>query len=765
MYLILKKSGLDSLVSRLLRFIFMRNHYLNRSLYFILLFISTSLLAVEFGEMKVNSYLYQPLRADMAISNVEGNERVELAGKESYIETDVDYFAVYEKIKLRQQQNKLIFSSVEPVNHPFLQLLLVVRKQGGEQFRLFTLLLDPIDYTSESPQIARRSPAPEKSRKTEQSKTKASQYQIQPNDTLSQIVLDNMPSEKISLNERMNSIFEQNPDAFIDNDINKIKVGYTLDIPGVDEDLQQQTEKNTEQQASKKPVKFKQPVAETQETPDEDAGGRIQLSVQELSDESEEEQASDEAETVADAQSLALVDSSKLDELTNTEESTSLELTEDKTLEEAQTADTDEAKALLAVAEEELSATEEEALAEDTQATDDLASTTDELETEKEDTELIKAENQELQEKLTSLRDKIAQLEQKLQVNSQQSAMGGAEPEGSGKVLNVIDNANNLVSENIESEEENDLMWIIAAIAVVVLLIIYVIYKWIESIRRRREAYDQIQDIELFNADLDSSHLESEANTQTSHDEMAESDFTNQSEGVGASRSRAVQQTHNEDEPAFFSQAPVGKPQPIVEESTPPLEPVPPFEEVPHKPAATTELEPAPAVEPVESPEQSHEEVVSAPDSSQSSDDILAAETIENNEDAPKRETLSYSFEDLGIDTNKEQNNESPEPVSQESSQSAPVEAEKKASGLQLEEVEPSSTNTESSANETSGVEEAEEVSDADIEQVENLLNAAKRDVMIGNKAQALRSLEEVLQKGNAEQKTHARELMNHLGE
>lgn len=762
----------------------MQKYYLNRSLFFILLFISTSLLAVEFGEMKVNSYLYQPLKADMSISNVEGNEKVELADKDSYVETDVDYFAVYDKIKLKQRKNKLIFSSVEPVNHPFLQLLLVVRKEGGEQFRLFTLLLDPIDYTSDSPQIVSKSAVSEDAATLDQPKSKGaqgSQYQIQANDTLSQIVLKNMPSETIPLSERMNSILQQNPDAFIDNDINKIKVGYTLDIPATDQDLKQQTEKNTEQQASKKPVKFKPAVVEADE-PIEDDGGRIQLSAEELN-ESDEEQV-DEADTSDAVTSLALVEDNKIEELTAKDSVEDVSADEDKSLkaesvEEAkQVAEAPASGIEDALAAEDALTNEEDKLAEQQQV-NELA---EEQSANEEDASVIKAENEELQEKLTTLRDKIAELEEKLLNTTQQgTASSDAEPEDAQKVVNVIQDANNLVNENMESQkDEYDLMWIVAAIAVVILLIIYVIYKWIDKVRKRREAYDQIQDIELFSADLNSGHLQAENESQMEQGSMdIENGFSNQSEGVSSGRVKTTKQVQadreSEDEPTFFADAPVGKPQPIVEESMPPLEPVPHFEEVAPLDQTQSSAEQQAFFEQAElaSNKQQTEAVkvaeVDAP--KQEDADILGSEVVESNEDSVKRETLSYSFEDLGIDSSKEKPAEAPsESDSQESAQTAstPSVEEFKSSGLQLEEIEPAPSSEETQPSDNSIVEDAQAQqasSDVDAEQVENLLNAAKRDVMIGNRAQALRTLEEVLQKGSPEQKSHAQELMKHLGQ
>jgi murein DD-endopeptidase MepM/ murein hydrolase activator NlpD len=61
----------------------------------------------------------------------------------------------------------------------------------------------------------------------------ASRYQVQPGDTVSSIVL-RVANRTMSLWPAVNAIFAANPDAFIDNDPNRLKAGSWLSIPSLD---------------------------------------------------------------------------------------------------------------------------------------------------------------------------------------------------------------------------------------------------------------------------------------------------------------------------------------------------------------------------------------------------------------------------------------------------------------------------------------------------------------------------------------------------
>jgi len=81
-------------------------------------------------------------------------------------------------------------------------------------------------------------------------------YYVQRSDTLSQIARRARPDKSVSITQTMNAIFALNPKAFIKNNINLLKQGYTLKIPSAAEILQlnQQSE---QPQSSRLPLPAK----------------------------------------------------------------------------------------------------------------------------------------------------------------------------------------------------------------------------------------------------------------------------------------------------------------------------------------------------------------------------------------------------------------------------------------------------------------------------------------------------------------------------
>ena len=62
---------------------------------------------------------------------------------------------------------------------------------------------------------------------------KATRYRVQPGDTLGDVV-ERIENRPVGFWNAVNTLFEANPDAFIDNDMNKLKAGSWLTIPSFD---------------------------------------------------------------------------------------------------------------------------------------------------------------------------------------------------------------------------------------------------------------------------------------------------------------------------------------------------------------------------------------------------------------------------------------------------------------------------------------------------------------------------------------------------
>lgn len=416
-----------------------QKNYIIKHLFFIILALSVNVSAVEFGEIQVNSYLHQPLKAELSIRDLLKNEEIQIADKEAYLEIGIEHFPLYETLKLKNVDNKLVLTSPKKVSQPFLQLLLVIKKEGGEQFRLFTLLLDPADYVYDSkketkakepktkePKVAK----PKQQKAEEEPQEQSVQYTIKANDTLSEIILKTIPTTDLTLDERMNTVLQENPDAFINNDINRIKIGYTLKIPTVQSMRGGKPAEKTEGKDETKQEETDEYIEGDEEEITSSDGGRVQLSADEPSSEGDDE---------------------SIDEDTS-----SLTLENDDT---------------------KVSASQSSGL--------------------------LQIENQNLRQKLTNLEDEVRQLEQKLEERTQQLAQEQEQQAAQQNSVAAADNTPQTSADDeiqLQEEEDNRLIWIVGVLALFVLVIIYFVYKFIAANKQRKDdGYGQAQSLDFSN--------------------------------------------------------------------------------------------------------------------------------------------------------------------------------------------------------------------------------------------------------------------------
>ncbi len=208
---------------------------------------ATPAAALELGEIKVHSSLGQPLRASISYA---------LGPNEAISNTCVSLMQALPDGGL-QSLNKgstsvgtgvIMITGSTAVREPIVSVRLSVRCQYTAQLiRDYTLFIDPAETQAEpiaaptaarvasQPQLA-RPPVIRQSQPVAQQPAartpieNASGYQVRPGDSLSEIAqrIENRP---VGLQTAINAIFAANPDAFIDNDPNKIKAGSWLTIP------------------------------------------------------------------------------------------------------------------------------------------------------------------------------------------------------------------------------------------------------------------------------------------------------------------------------------------------------------------------------------------------------------------------------------------------------------------------------------------------------------------------------------------------------
>jgi pilus assembly protein FimV len=243
-------------------------------------FLSSAACAAGLGKLTVLSSLGQPLRAEIeltAVSNDEANGLVaKLAPPDAFRLANIEFNPALLSLRFAVEQRNgrqyIKISSSQPVNEPFVDMLLELSWSSGRLVREYTFLLDPAELrATQSAQVATTpvdvgqggragapasqparqasgqpapaaAPAPQaaqparpKVERTEQAAGPAaqSQYKVKSGDTLGRIATQVKPVD-ISLDMMLVALYRANPDAFIGNNMNRLKSGRILSVPDSD---------------------------------------------------------------------------------------------------------------------------------------------------------------------------------------------------------------------------------------------------------------------------------------------------------------------------------------------------------------------------------------------------------------------------------------------------------------------------------------------------------------------------------------------------
>ncbi len=250
---------------------------IRRMVVMVLLAMPMSALALGLGDINVRSGLNQPLEAEIPLLSVASDEidtlNVGLASPEAFQQAGVErpFHLTQLRFKIEQRGGKPFIHaySLEPVKEPYLQYLLEVNWRGGRLMKEFTVLLDPPTLAEiapppiRAPKAAVAPPAPVKPTEPAPSPvqeapaetsppatvapestippvsaSRASEpredYTVKPGETLWSIAQKLKPDDTISAQQIMLAILKQNPDAFLNNNINTLKAHAVLTIPDFD---------------------------------------------------------------------------------------------------------------------------------------------------------------------------------------------------------------------------------------------------------------------------------------------------------------------------------------------------------------------------------------------------------------------------------------------------------------------------------------------------------------------------------------------------
>jgi pilus assembly protein FimV len=237
--------------------------------------------AAGLGKLTVFSALGQPLRAEVEVTSVskdeEGTLSARLAPAEAFRISNIEYNPVLGTVRFALEKKPdgrqvVKITSSQPVNEPFLDLLMELNWNTGKLVREYTVLLDPpstrlapVETTPAAPAVAARppatapapvapsvsapaaqppvaasptprlapsprpAPAPRPAAPAPKAAPVAGDYTVKPGDTLTGIA-SRAATSTVNLDQMLVAIYQANPDAFAGN-MNRLKAGAVMRVP------------------------------------------------------------------------------------------------------------------------------------------------------------------------------------------------------------------------------------------------------------------------------------------------------------------------------------------------------------------------------------------------------------------------------------------------------------------------------------------------------------------------------------------------------
>ncbi|WP_026340746.1 FimV/HubP family polar landmark protein [Thioalkalivibrio sp. ALJT] len=197
-------------------------------LLFLLLVAPVSSSSVGFGEVDLQSFLNQPLRAEIPLRGavaVADSLRVRQAPEDAYRRVGLNRGGVPGDLDIEVEDDRVILTTRRPVREPYVGILLEARWDGGRAMREISLLLDPPGtMPSGAPALTpAEEDAPPRPREAET-------VRVGSGDTLYSVVRRSGISG-YSDAQVMLAFLDANPDAFIDNNINALRADTELRMP------------------------------------------------------------------------------------------------------------------------------------------------------------------------------------------------------------------------------------------------------------------------------------------------------------------------------------------------------------------------------------------------------------------------------------------------------------------------------------------------------------------------------------------------------
>ena len=208
--------------------------------------------ALELGDVTVQSRLGQPLRASIAYA-LAPHEQLTDSCVTLGLGATASGLPGIGRATVSIADGTILLTGRTPVREPMVAAQITVDcAYTANLSREYMLFIDPASPAFNE-QAAAQAPAavstsavretPRETRKVAARRVpatptttpidKATQYRVQPGDTLGEVV-ERIENRPVGIWPAVIAVFEANPDAFIDNDMNKLKAGSWLTIPNFD---------------------------------------------------------------------------------------------------------------------------------------------------------------------------------------------------------------------------------------------------------------------------------------------------------------------------------------------------------------------------------------------------------------------------------------------------------------------------------------------------------------------------------------------------
>ena len=202
--------------------------------------------ALGLGEITLHSQLDQPLNAEIRLRGIGDLDPdqiiVRLAPAADFERSGVDRLYSLTEMRFDVRPGKsgegvVQIRTEQPVREPYLDFLIEVRWPSGRVLREYTVLLDLPTYSAEPPPVVRAPDvtAPARSARAPRAAVRStwsggSSYDVHSGDTLWSIASRTRPSG-VSVQQMLKVLHRDNPEAFVNGDIDRLRAGVVLRVP------------------------------------------------------------------------------------------------------------------------------------------------------------------------------------------------------------------------------------------------------------------------------------------------------------------------------------------------------------------------------------------------------------------------------------------------------------------------------------------------------------------------------------------------------